>query len=143
MAIQGKCHCGNISFSLDWEDEPAEIPARACDCTFCRKHGGLWTSSPAASLEVAIRDPARVSKYEFGTRTATFHVCTACGVVPVVTSEIEGRVYAVVSVRAFEGVEPARIRAASASFDGEDVGSRLGRRQRNWIRSVKFVSDVA
>jgi len=32
MLIQGKCHCGNISFSLAWEPEPAEIPACAGTC---------------------------------------------------------------------------------------------------------------
>ena len=31
-------------------------------------------------------------------------MCTACGVVPVVTSRIDGRLYAVVSVNAFENV---------------------------------------
>ena len=44
MLIHGKCHCGNISFSLTWEPDPGEIPARACTCSFCTKHGGVWTS---------------------------------------------------------------------------------------------------
>jgi len=33
MLIHGKCHCGNIAFSLTWEPDPAEIPARACACS--------------------------------------------------------------------------------------------------------------
>jgi len=41
MLIRGSCHCGNISFHLDWSPDPAEIRARACDCTFCVKHGGV------------------------------------------------------------------------------------------------------
>src|SRR5690349_127819 len=101
MLIQGSCHCRNIAFALAWEPDPTEIPARACTCSFCIKHGGVWTSNPAASLEVRIEDTRSVSKYTFGTRTAVFHICTRCGVVPVVTSEIEGRLYAVVSVNAF------------------------------------------
>ena len=32
--------------SLTWDPDPKEIPARACDCTFCQKHGGVWTSNP-------------------------------------------------------------------------------------------------
>ena len=74
MRITAKCHCGNIAFSLDWAGDPPEIPARACGCSFCVKHGGLWTSNPEGRLAVQIRDPAKVSRYEFGTRTATFHV---------------------------------------------------------------------
>ena len=79
-----------------------------------------------------------MSRYAFGTRTATFHVCAKCGVVPVATSELDGRTYAVVSVKAFTNVDPARIRTAPASFEGEEVDSRLARRKRNWIPEVRF-----
>ena len=140
MKIPGRCHCGNISFTLDWKPEPTEIPARACDCTFCSKHGGVWTSCPAGSLRVSIREPARVSTYSFGTKTAEFHVCSACGVVPVVTSRIDGRLYAVVSVNAFEGVARSLVRQAGASFDGEGESDRLARRQRNWIGDVELAA---
>ena len=139
MRIQGSCHCGNIRFTLDWGHEPPRIPARACGCTFCTKHGGVWTSSPTGSLRVSVRDPAQVNRYTFGTRTADFHVCTACGVVPVVTSTIGGRTYAVVSVNAFEGVDPALLDRSPADFDGEGEGDRLARRQRNWIADVAFL----
>src|SRR5215469_9786417 len=107
MLISGRCHCGNISFALDWRPEPSEIPARACTCSFCAKRGGVWTSCPTGSLTVSVKDRVRLSKYAFGTKTAEFHVCTTCGVVPVVTSRIDGRFYAVVSINAFENVEPA------------------------------------
>jgi hypothetical protein len=139
MLIQGSCHCGNIAFEFTLEAEPKEIPARACDCTFCTKHGGLWTSNPAGSLKVTVRDPALVSKYAFGTNTALFHICKRCGVVPVVTSEIESHLYAVVSVNAFNGVDPALIQRKPISFEGEMVESRLARRTRNWIGKVEFV----
>ena len=85
MLIHGKCHCGNICFSLTWEPDPAEIPARACTCSFCIKHGGVWTSNPSGTLKIAVKDSSLVSTYAFGTRTAEFKVCARCGVVPVVT----------------------------------------------------------
>jgi hypothetical protein len=138
MLISGACHCGNIAFKLDWRPEPAQIPARACSCSFCVKHGGVWTSCPTGSLEVEVKDARRVSAYAFGTKTAEFHVCSNCGVVPVVTSTIEGRVYAVVSVNAFENVDPSLLQRGSVSFDGEGQGDRLARRQRNWIGHVEF-----
>ena len=138
MLIDGKCHCGNISFVLRWEPDPTEIPARACGCTFCIKHGGVWTSNPRAALKVEVDDPARVTRYQFGTRTAEFHICTGCGVVPVVTSRVDGHLYAVVSVNAFEGIAPSLLRRAPANFDGEGTGDRLARRKRNWIANVEF-----
>jgi hypothetical protein len=141
MLIHGKCHCGNISFSLAWEPDPAEIPVRACTCSFCTKHGGLWTSNPNGALEVVVKDPSLVSKYVFGTRTAEFHICARCGIVPVVTSRIDYRLYAVVSVNAFEDVNRSLLRRAPASFDGEGTGSRLARRKRNWIANVEYIES--
>ena len=139
MQIKGRCHCGNVTFELEWEGDPPEIAVRACGCSFCVKHGGVWTSHPRARLAVARQDTTLVSPYVFGTRTAIFHVCARCGVVPVVTSTIADRVYAVVNVNTFENVDPARLRRATADFEGEGVESRLARRARNWIADVRFV----
>ena len=143
MHIHGSCHCGNIRFRLDWQPEPGEIPARACGCTFCRKHGGVWTSCPTGALAVEVADAQRVNRYAFGTRTASFHVCAVCGAVPVVTSEIDGRTYAVVNVNTFEGVDPSLLRHACADFDGEDEAARLARRARGWVPDVTFRSAGA
>ncbi|NRF71791.1 hypothetical protein HLB44_32880 [Aquincola sp. S2] len=139
MIIHGRCHCANIRFELAWAPDPTEIPARACRCSFCVKHGGVWTSHPDAALVVHVRDPQHVSIYTFGTATADFHVCARCGVVPVVTSRIGERLHAVVSVNAFDGVDPALLRRGSADFEGEAIGDRLARRQRNWIADVRFI----
>lgn len=138
MLIHGRCHCGNIAYSLNWSPSPTEIPARACSCSFCVKHGGVWTSCPTGSLTVLVKDRNKVSKYAFGTGTADFHVCARCGAVPVVTSRIEGRVYAVVNVNTMEGVEPAMLKHAPVSFDEESETTRLARRTRGWIASVEF-----
>jgi hypothetical protein len=143
VLLNGKCHCGNIAFELEWEAEPLEIPARACGCSFCVKHGGVWTSNPNARLVVAIRDASLVSKYAFGTRTATFHVCSRCGAVPLVTSEIENHLYTVVNVNVFENVDQSRLHRAAASFEGEDIESRLARRKRNWIADVRIAESTA
>ncbi|HVY06533.1 MAG TPA: hypothetical protein VHB46_11205 [Burkholderiales bacterium] len=138
MKIVGRCHCGNISFALDWKPEPREIPARACTCSFCVKHGGVWTSCPTGSLRVKVLDASLVSTYAFGTKTADFHICRNCGAVPVVTSLLDGRLYAVVSVNAFEGVDASLLRHAAATFDGESEEVRLARRKRHWIADVAF-----
>jgi hypothetical protein len=139
MLIDGKCHCGNISFSLSWEPDPAHIPARACACSFCKKHGGVWTSYPQGLLRILVRDPLLVSRYAFGTKNASFQVCARCGIVPVVTGLIDGKLYAVVNVNSFEGVDPSLIRRESANFDKEDGEARLARWKRNWISNVEYI----
>jgi hypothetical protein len=63
--------------------------------------------------------------------------------VPLVTSRIDDRLYAVVSVNAFEGVEPSLLRRSPTTFDGENEGARLARRKRNWIADVEYVESSA
>lgn len=138
MLIAGRCHCGNLSFTLDWSPDPEEIPARACTCTFCSKHGNVWTSYPAGSLSVRVKNPAQVSRYAFGTETADFHICMQCGVVPLVTSAIDGKLYAVVNVNTFENVDRALLKHASLTVEDEHADDRLARRKRNWIGNVSF-----
>ena len=138
MLIHGKCHCGNLGFRLEWPDGFNEVVARQCNCSFCVKHGGCWTANPEAKLMVTFRQAADNSRYVFGTETATFHVCTCCGVVPFVTSEINNHLYAVVNVNTFENFDLSRLRRQSADFEGEDQDSRLARRQKNWIADVRI-----
>ena len=122
----------------DWTPDPTEIPARACTCTFCTRHGGVWTSCPGGSLRIRVRDSASVSDYAFGTGTAAFHVCRECGVVPVVTSRADGRLYAVVNVNTFDDVDAALLSRAPSNLEGETEADRLARRARNWIGDVAF-----
>jgi len=138
MPIDGKCHCGNIAFTLDWPEGEPDVPARACGCSFCLKHGGVWTSNPRAKLTVVLLHADLVSKYAFGTETAAFHVCARCGTVPIVTSEIASHLYAVVNVNTFENFDPLRLRRGTTRFDDEDVRSRLARRTKNWIADVRI-----
>jgi hypothetical protein len=134
MRIHGACHCGNIVFDLAWPRGVAVTP-RECACAFCQKHGAAWTGHPDAAIDVRVGDDASVSRYRFGTRTADFHVCTQCGAVAVCTSLVDGKTYAVVNVRLFEG-EVALAEPTAVDFDGEGEGDRLARRARNWISRV-------
>lgn len=142
MFIDGKCHCGNIAFVLDWPGVASDVVARVCNCTFCVKHGGVWTSNPDAKLSVSFQQIDDVSKYAFGTQTATFHVCIRCGAVPIVTSRIDGRLYAVVNVNTFENFDITQLRRLPADFEGEQQHSRLARRQRNWIPDVHIREGI-
>ncbi len=130
--IHGTCHCGNIRFVFDRPDSGGSIPVRACGCSFCAKHRGVWTSHPQGPVTLAYEDPALVQRYRFGTGTADFYICTNCGVSPIVTSEIDGSGYAVVNVNCFDDVDRAELDEAATDFEGEATEDRLARRQRNW-----------
>lgn len=143
MLLHGQCHCGNIAYTLDWEPDPTEIPARACDCSFCTKHGAVWTSVPGGDLRVTVHRPELLHRYAFGTGTADFHICRECGGVPLVTCAVDGHVYAVVNVNTFDNLDPNLLQHRPASFSEEDVSSKLARRQTNWIANVSIVEGTA
>jgi hypothetical protein len=130
--IDGSCHCGNISFEFVWPDADPTIPVRACGCSMCTKHRGVWTSHPLGRFRLRIGDDTKVTRYRFGTRTADFNVCSTCGVLPIVTCEIGGARYAVVNVNTFDNVDLSQLVESATDFEGESTESRLARRRRNW-----------
>ena len=130
--IEGRCHCGNIRFDFDWPSDRTEIPARTCTCDFCLKHGGRWTSNPEGRVKLCVADSTRVAIYRFGTNTADFHICATCGVVPIVSCELEGKRFAVVNVNTFVNIPPDRLRPTPINFEAEKLESRLSRRRRSW-----------
>lgn len=142
MLIFGQCRCGNLSFTLDWPSELTAIPARACTCSFCRTHRGVWTAAPGAKLQLRIAHPERLERHRFATGSAEFLLCRQCKEVPAVTSEIDGRLYAVVNSHALRAVDPARFDHRIVDFSGESLAERLARRQSHWIPEV-FIASAA
>ena len=136
--IDGGCHCGNIRFTLDWPEPVDAIVMRQCGCTFCQAHGGSWTSHPDAVLSIVVDDFNAVSRYRFGSQTADFFICSNCGVVPFVISDIEHREYAVVNVLSFKNVDKSSLSVARTDFEGEATDDRLARRTKNWIANVRI-----
>ncbi len=136
--IEGGCHCGTIRYEFLWPLDAAEIPVRACSCSFCMKHQGTYTSHPQAELHATITDTARVPTYRFGHETADFYVCARCGVLTFAVSRIAECDYAVVNVHTFEHIDPANFTTHVTNFDGETLDSRLARRQRTWTPTVRI-----
>ena len=130
--IEAGCHCGIIRVRFNWPGTGPAIPVRACGCALCTKHGAAWTSHPQGRFHLHIADDAAVTRYRFGTKTADFHICRVCGVVPIATCTIEGARYAVVNVRTFENVDRVELVETAADFEGETTENRLARRKRNW-----------
>jgi hypothetical protein len=130
--MHGSCHCGNIRITFDWPEKGPVIPVRACGCSLCTKHRAVWTSHPNGRFYLRIADGSKVARYEFGTRTAQFHICLTCGVMPIATCVIERIQYAVVNVNTFDDVDLSQLAETATNFEGETTDNRLARRRRNW-----------
>jgi hypothetical protein len=126
----GTCHCGNIEVTLASDRSPAELGTRTDTCSFCAKHGSLYTSDPAGELVVAIRDAAHVQRYRFGTKTADFLICTTCGTFVAATMDDQLAVVNinVLAARAEFLANPIQV----ADLDGETLDARLARRRARW-----------
>ena len=141
--LRGSCHCGNIHVAIDWPDpeERPTIPVRACGCSFCQKHRAVWTSNPEGRFSMEVKDNSKVTPYRLGTGTAEYHVCSNCGVVPIVTCIMEGTRYAVLNSSTFDNVESSQLALSATDFEGETTEERLARRRRNWTPEATENSD--
>jgi hypothetical protein len=55
---RGSCHCGNVRWILQSSFAFSDLPMRACQCSFCRKHGAVSTSDPKGESRFLLKDRA-------------------------------------------------------------------------------------
>ncbi len=78
MAVyQGGCHCGAIAFELDGEISEAYD----CNCSMCRRRGGLLGFFPREALVLKTPETA-MGTYRFNQHRIEHHFCPACGIAP-------------------------------------------------------------
>lgn len=135
IVLGGQCHCGNLAAELTTRLLPAELPLRACQCSFCRGHRSRTTSDPAGQLRFVVRDEAALSRYQFGSRTAQMLVCRACGgylgaFMP--GGEDASRGFGIANVNHFARSAEFTQEPARVDYDGESVEDRRARRRKLW-----------
>jgi len=129
---RGGCHCGNIRVAYRTAKPVAEWPIRACQCSFCRKHGVRATGDPDGLLEIAIADEAKVDRYRFGLGITDFLICRACGVyVSALVEEADG-LLATLIVNVLDLPQDGFPDPVQAHYDDETAGQRLARRRLRW-----------
>jgi hypothetical protein len=143
VELTGGCHCGRLTYRLSVPVPVERLPVRACQCGFCTRNDAVWTSHPDGRLDVHLEDTDQMIRYRFGTGTAQFLVCGACGILVLAVSHIERRDYAVVNLRSTESADLVRGDRTRTDFDGEGPDVRLTRRSRNWIPTVTFNEATA
>jgi len=129
MLIEGKSHCGNLSFRMETQLSNKELVPRECDCSFCRSHGAKCLSDSSGSATIYVADASLVRRYRFGLRTADFLVCGRCGVYlgAAITSGGECRVTLNLRATRFHDW-PSTV----VSYDGETAEDRVARRMEKW-----------
>jgi hypothetical protein len=114
--------------------DPRKLPLRACQCSFCSRHGAVHTSDPAGRLIVEVAQPERLQRYRFALGMADFLICRACGVYVAAVTEIEGRSLGVLNVRVLDEREPFARAPTPMEYGAEQVEEREARRVKAWMR---------
>lgn len=133
--LAGHCHCGAIRVILEPGRPIADLPLRACQCGFCRRHGAATTSHPESRLHIEAA-PGSLNRYRFGRRVVDALLCEECGVYVASTLEADGRRLATLNVAGvalpgFAGRIPE-----IARYDNESDEQRLARRKARWTPTV-------
>lgn len=130
--FDGACHCGAIGFVYRTSNAPGNWQPRACQCSFCRAHASLTVSDPDGSLAFRAEDPAVLSKYRFGQRTADFLLCSRCGVyIGAVISSDHGT-FGIINARALRSLDGPLPDPVAMTYEGEQINERLERRLERW-----------
>lgn len=117
MALHhGSCHCGRIAFTVEGEI----ATAADCNCSLCRRRGGLLAFFPHAAFHLETPE-ADVATYTFNTHAIRHHFCPVCGVAPYSEgmNPKTGAAMAVVNLRCLDDVELSTLRVVA--FDGASL----------------------
>jgi hypothetical protein len=131
MRLEGQCHCGAVRVSLEGDLPAQDLPLRACQCGFCRRHGALSTSHPEARITFAAGADALI-RYRFGQKLSDFLICSVCGVYVGALAETDTGPIAILNVRGVDlpGFEDRA--AQPMTYDGETPDERTARRKARW-----------
>ena len=139
--LGGGCHCGALKVAFETQSDPGALPLRACQCSFCRRHGGITTSDPAGRLLVEVREPELLQRYRFALGITDFLICRACGVYVAATMDTGGQVLGVLNVNVLDEREPFLRPAEPMNYGAETTESRGARRAKVWMPvEVRIIS---
>jgi hypothetical protein len=136
QSFEGGCHCGNVSLRFETATAPAAFTVRACGCSFCRRHATRTIADPAGHMHIAVRDPAKLSRYRFGLRTADFLVCRECGVYLGAVYHEGGGSYGLVNTWALAAREAFSQPSTPTDHDAETEPARRARRRATWTPTI-------
>jgi len=75
-SLHGSCHCGLVRLTLP----AAPDTATSCNCSLCRRTGGIWAYYEIGSISIQ-GHPENTESYVWGDRTLRNVRCKNCGIV--------------------------------------------------------------
>jgi hypothetical protein len=129
--LRGACHCGRIGVEFTTAQAASDLPLRACDCSFCRRHGAKTTSDPNGKLMI-LADAGAIERYRFGMGLTDFILCRTCGSYVAAVSREGQSERAALNVAGVAVPELAAREAAPVNLDQETFESRRERRRKVW-----------
>ncbi|WP_237154276.1 GFA family protein [Oryzibacter oryziterrae] len=97
----GSCHCGKVAFTV----EGTFTEAIDCNCSLCRRRGGLLAFVPRGQLELQTPDEAAAT-YTFNHHRLLHRFCPTCGIAPYSEGEGPGGVrMAAINLRCLPDVD--------------------------------------
>jgi hypothetical protein len=131
--IHGSCHCGAVRVSVQLSRAPEAIELRACQCSFCRRHGARTFADPAGSAVIESETETAIHRYRFGVRTADFLLCAHCGVYIVAVIDTPGGHRATINAAGLGFAEFDGRGAVASHYDAESRDERVERRHQRWM----------
>jgi hypothetical protein len=124
---------------MDLTREPGAYNPRACDCTFCRKHGASYVSDAKGSLAIRIADQHHVGKYRQDGGLAEFLLCRTCGVLVGVLYSHDGRLYGAINTNVTDARESfgAEQTVSPKKLSGNE---KVQRWQELWFPNVNLIN---
>jgi hypothetical protein len=133
---RGSCHCGAVAYEFNTGLPPSAWSVRACQCSFCLKHAGVYTSDPNGSVRFVHEDASLLRRYRFGHQTADFVFCGRCGGYLGAITEEDGKQLAVLNIHAMDPLPAGLPAEQPMSYEGESTGDRNARRGKRWTRVI-------
>jgi hypothetical protein len=129
---RGGCHCGALTFVYRTDIAPSLWSLRACQCSFCRRHGAVTTSDPAGTVRFVERVPGCLVRYRFGSGATDFLLCNRCGTYVCAMIETATGRWSTINTNTLDRPPSDLPPAEPVSYEGETAEARLSRRQQRW-----------
>ena len=113
MHYQGSCHCGRIRFEV--ATEVPIIEACDCNCSMCRRRGGLLWFAPREAFALSMAEDD-LATYTFHKHALKHHFCPTCGIATHSEGESPQGPMVAINVRCLPQVELGGL--SITSFDG-------------------------
>ena len=108
--VKSACHCGAVRINL----EPAPTRVRDCNCSICRRYGGLWAythnlQGKAIRQATVVQGAEALEAYIWGNKWSAVWRCKTCGCVMYGTAIDKPEIILSMNARMFVDFDPASV----------------------------------